>query len=86
MQEVDEKTSYDAFPRSEYMKKFKGRAVKPGHYPAPDRCLLEMVNTQLMVRDMQFTIYLIMVYSFHHLYISKCWPDALATLRHILKV
>ena len=57
LQEIDEKSGYDPFPRSEYMKKFKGRAVKPGHFPAPDRCILEMVNTQLMVST-AFTVML----------------------------
>ena len=59
VQDVDEKASYDPFPRSDYMKKFKGKIVKAGHYPPPDRCILELVNTQLMVCTLCFHICLL---------------------------
>ncbi|KAK7098620.1 uncharacterized protein [Littorina saxatilis] len=35
------------FPRADFLKNFKKKKLDPGRYPAPDQCILEMVNTQL---------------------------------------
>ena len=40
---------YERFPGSEFCKKYKGKRKEPGHYPAPDECILEMVNQHLQV-------------------------------------
>ncbi|PVD34056.1 hypothetical protein C0Q70_05318 [Pomacea canaliculata] len=35
------------YPNADFMKDFKKQKADPGNYPAPDICILEIVNTQL---------------------------------------
>jgi hypothetical protein len=40
---------YDPFPRSDFMKKFKTDRKENSKRPAPDICMIDLINKQLRV-------------------------------------
>ncbi|XP_053383962.1 uncharacterized protein LOC123536322 isoform X2 [Mercenaria mercenaria] len=45
----DDDEKWIKFPNADYMKGFKKKQRKPEDYPAPEECILEMVNYQLKI-------------------------------------